>query len=173
MRCPHAKERLGGEHERTHVQGVLTTGRHPVHITLDESSHGTDEIVNRQFRKVQTLGGILESFGIRIRAEQPSGAVGVTVGLEAFEAFLSVMQHGCARIHLQRRIRFDAAIAPAFALGPGHVGHIIGEHLTESRLVDELGALGVGCRVVVREHGELLGELVKLRRIVMILFSHS
>ena len=44
---------------------------------------------------------------------------------------------------------------------------------TESRLVDEFGTLGVGCRVVVREHGELLGELVKLRRIVMILFSHS
>ena len=97
----------------------------------------------------------------------------MTVSLEAFEALLCVVQHGSTRIHLERCVRFDAAVGPTFALGPGHVGHVVGEDLTESRLVDEFGTLGVGCRVVVREHGELLGELVKLRRIVMILFSHS
>ena len=97
----------------------------------------------------------------------------MTVGLQTFEAFLSIVQNGCARIHLQRRIRLDAAVSPAFALGPSHVGHVVGEDLTECRLVDEFGTFGVGCRVVVREHGELLGKLVKLCRIVMILFSHS
>ena len=68
--------------ERTHVQGVLAAGRNPVHVTLDEGGHGTDEIVDRQFRQVQTLGGVLETLGVRIRTEQPSGAVGVTVGLQ-------------------------------------------------------------------------------------------
>ena len=173
LRSTHTEERLGSEHERTHIQGVLAAGRNPVHVTLDKSGHGADEIVDRQFRQVQTLGRVLETLGVRIRAEQPSGAVGVTVGLQAFEAFLSVVQNGCARVHLQRRIRLDAAVSPAFALGPSHVGHIVGEDLTECRLVDEFGTFGVGCRVVVREHGELLGELVKLCRIVMILFSHS
>ena len=173
LRSAHAKERLGSEHERTHVQRVFATGRNPIHIALDEGGDRADEVVDRQLRQVQTLGGVLETLGVRIRTEQPSGAVGVTIGLQTFEAFLGVMQNRCARIHLQRRVRLDAAVRPAFTLGPGHVGHVVGEDLTESRLVDEFGALGVGCRVVVREHGELLGELVKLRRIVMILFSHS
>ena len=173
LRSTHAEERLGSEHERTHVQGVLAAGRNPVHVTLDEGGHGTDEIVDRQFRQVQTLGRVLETLGVRIRTEQPGGTIGMTVGLQTFEAFLSVVQNGCARIHLQRRIRLDAAVSPAFALGPSHVGHVVGEDLTECRLVDEFGTFGVGCRVFVREHGELLGELVKLCRIVMILFSHS
>ena len=147
--------------------------RDPVHITLDQCRDGADEVVDRQFRQVQALGGVLETLGVRVRAEQPGRAVGVTVGFQTLEAFLGVMQNRCARIHLQRRVRLDAAVRPAFTLGPGHVGHIVGEDLTEGRLVDEFGALGVGCRIVVREHGELLGELVKLRWIVMILFSHS
>ena len=47
---------------------------------LDEGGHGTDEIVDRQFRQVQTLGRVLETLGVRIRTEQPSGAIGMTVG---------------------------------------------------------------------------------------------
>ena len=46
------------------------------------------------------------------------GAVGVTVGLQTFEAFPGVMQNRCARIHLQRRVRLDATVGPAFTLGP-------------------------------------------------------
>ena len=97
----------------------------------------------------------------------------MTVGLQTFEAFLSIVQNGCARIHLQRRIRLDAAVSPAFALGPSHVGHVVGEDLTECRLVDELLALRVGCGIVVRQHGERLGELVQRGGIVMIVFCHN
>lgn len=41
-------------------------------------------------RRVQTLGGVLETLGVRIRAEQPGGAVGMTV-----EA-LRPSKHSCA-----------------------------------------------------------------------------
>ena len=172
LRSAHAEERLGSEHERTHVQRVLAAGRHPVGVALDQRGHGTEEVVNRQLRQVQTLGGVLETLGVRIRAEQPGGAVGMTVSLEALEALLCVVQHGSTRIHLERRVRLDAAVGPTFALGPGHVGHVVGEHLAESRLVDEGLTLLIGCGVVVRQYGERFGELIKRCRIVVRVFSH-
>ena len=69
--------------------------RNPVHIALDEGGDRADEVVDRQLRQVQTLGGVLETLGVRIRTEQlrePSA----TIGLQTFEAFLGVMQNRCA-----------------------------------------------------------------------------
>ena len=97
----------------------------------------------------------------------------MAVCLQTFEDLLGVVQHGCARIQLQRRVRLDATVAPALTLGPAHVGHVVGEDLTECRLVDELLALRVGCGIVVRQHGERLGELVQRGGIVMIVFCHN
>ena len=173
LRGAHAEERLGSEHERTHVQRVLAAGGHPVDVALDEGRHGAEEVVHGQLGQVQALGGVLETLGVRVRAEQPGGAVGVAVCLQTFEDLLGVVQHGCARIQLQRRVRLDATVAPALALGPAHVGHVVGEDLTECRLVDELLALRVGCGIVVRQHGERLGELVQRGGIVMIVFCHN
>ena len=89
------------------------------------------------------------------------------IRLEAFEAFLGIVQHGSARIHLERAVRFDTAIGPAFAVGPRHMSHVVRENLTESRLVDQLLTLGVRSRVIVRQDGEFVGELVELRGIMM------
>ena len=97
----------------------------------------------------------------------------MTVGLQTFEAFLSVVQNGSpgsifsgAYGSMRRSPQPSPLVQVMWAI-------VVGEDLTECRLVDEFGTFGVGCRVFVREHGELLGELVKLCRIVMILFSHS
>ena len=94
VRGTHAEERLGGEHERTHVQRVLAAGGHPVDVALDEGRHGAEEVVHGQLGQVQALGGVLETLGVRVRAEQPGGAVGVAVCLQTFEDLLGVVQHG-------------------------------------------------------------------------------
>ena len=82
----------------------------------------------------------------------------MAVGFEAFEAFLRIVQHRGARVELERRIRFDAAVGPALALRPGHVRHAVGEDLPECGLVDQFLALGVRCRVLIGQHGEAFRE---------------
>ena len=89
------------------------------------------------------------------------------IRLQTFEAFLSVVQHRSARIHLQRTIRLDTAIGPAFAVRPRHMSHVVRENLTESRLIDQLLTLGVRSRVIIGQDGEFVGELVELRGIMM------
>ena len=173
LRGAHAQERLGREHERTQVERVFAAGGHPGRIALDQRGARADEIVDRQLRQVQTLGRVLEAFGVRIRAEHPDRAVGVLVGLQPFEDLLRIVQHRSARIELERRVRLDAAVVPPLALGPGDVGHVVREDLSERRLVDELLPLGVRGRVVVRQHGERFGELIQRRGIMMVLFGHS
>lgn len=85
----HTEERLGGENERTQVERVFTAARHPLHILFDKRGAGTQEIIDGHFRQIQALGGILQTFRIAVRAEQPSGTVGMAICLEP-------SKHSCA-----------------------------------------------------------------------------
>ena len=104
----------------------------------------------RQRRHRQPLGGFAEAARIGVGAEQRGTAVGRAIGLEAFENLLRIMKHGAGRIELDRAARLDTRIVPAPALRIADDRHVIGEHLAETRIGEERGAIGLRHRIAMR-----------------------
>ena len=72
----------------------------------------------------------------------------MTVGLEALEDLLRVVQDGARGVHLEGAVLPDAVPGRPRPGGPGDPGHVVGEDGAELRLGEERLALRVGQRGV-------------------------
>jgi hypothetical protein len=89
----------------------------------------------------QALSRALEAARVLERAEHHGAALGDTVGLQALEDLLAVVQHRRGGIHGQRRARRDLGAVPALALGVADHRHVIGEDAPEPRIMQQRGAV--------------------------------
>ncbi len=128
----HAQADLRGEHERPQVEGLLAAvRRHPCLVLPHQRVARLDEGLDRQFGHAEPAGGRLEAGGVLLRTEGGDRPVGLTVGLQALEDLLRVVQDHGRRVEGDRRVRHELAVVPAAALGPLDRHHVVGEVAAE------------------------------------------
>ena len=112
-RRAHAEERLGSEHEGPQVERPAIDRGKPRGVLADDLAAGLDEQVFGQVRHRQPVGRMVEPRGVALGTEQRDAAVGVAIGLQAFEDLLRIMQHRAGGIEQDRLARADAGGVPA------------------------------------------------------------
>jgi len=96
---PHAQEVLVSEHERPQVQAHLARAvGHPALVGDDHVPYGGHEVLLGQRRQPQSFCAPDEAPRVHLGTEQPDGAVGVPVRLEAFEDLLRIVEDGTRRV---------------------------------------------------------------------------
>ena len=130
-----AEKGLVGEHERAQVEAAVAA-RDPFDVGLHQLLDGAQERRLGQHRHRQALGGGLEAAGVLLGAEQGDAAVLETIGLEALENLLGVVQHGARRIEDERLARPELRVAPAALLRPADGRHVIGEDSAEAGILE-------------------------------------
>ena len=157
LRGAHAEEGLGGDHEGAEIQAAFRRRRHPFVVDRDQLAQRLGELGHRQLRQGQARGGTLQARAVGVGAEGPDRAVGMPVGLDAFEDFLAVMQHRRGRIQRQRAVGAHLRVVPAIRLVPLDGDHVVGEMLAEADLAgQDRRALRVAAGVVGT--GDLVGQ---------------
>lgn len=114
---------------------------HPVALHIHQSLNSLHKILFRDLGDAQTVGGILETLCVAIRAEQLNGVIRGAVSLHALKDLLRIVEHHRGRVQREGCIRDDAGIVPALALGIIHHKHVVGKFLAEAQLGLVLGLL--------------------------------
>ena len=129
----NAQGDLGGDHERTQVEGSLAASlRGPVLVYLDQLTQGLDELALRQSRHSHALSRVVETLRVLLRAEGSNRAIRLTVGLDALEDRLAVVENVGGRVHAERLVRAHLCVVPALFFVPIDGHHVIGEVLAEA-----------------------------------------
>jgi len=131
----HAQAHIVCKHEGTDVQGSTIGVRHPVTVHIHQSLHSLDVIFHGDLGDAQTVGRILETLCVAVRAEQLDGVIRSPVSLHALEDLLSIVEHDGSRVQLKGAVGDDAGIVPALALGVVHHEHMVGELLAKAQVV--------------------------------------
>ena len=71
----HAQAHIVCKHEGTDVQGSAVRVGHPVTVHIHQSLHSLDVIFHGDLGDAQTVGGILETLCVAVRAEQLDGVI--------------------------------------------------------------------------------------------------
>ena len=137
----HAQTHIVCKNERTDVQGSTIGMGHPVALHIHQSLNSLHKILLRDLGDAQTVGGILETLCVAIRAEQLNGVIRGAVSLHALKNLLRIVEHHRGRVQREGCIGDDAGIVPALALGIIHHKHVVGKFLTEAQLGLVLGLL--------------------------------
>ena len=130
----HAQTHIIGKDEGTDVQRSTIGMGHPVALHIHQSLNGLNIILHGDLRDAQTVGRILKTLGVAVRAEQLHGVVGSAVGLHALKDLLCVVEHHGSGVQLKGAVGDDAGIVPALALGIIHHKHVVGKFLAEAQL---------------------------------------
>ena len=151
-----AEEDLARDHERPQIETALAA-RDPGAVDPHQLVDRFDEHGFGDRRHRHAIGRIVEAPRIGVGTEQVHAAVVALVGLEAFENFLGVVQHGRGRIEREIGAGFDPRVVPALGLVVADDRHVIGEDAAEAG-VRQLGrAILLGRRVRRRLNVEFHG----------------
>ncbi len=112
---------------------------HPVTLHIHQSLNSLHEILFRDLGDAQTVGRILETLCVAVRAEQLHGVIRGAVSLHALKNLLCIVEHHRGRVQLEGSVGDDAGIVPALALGVIHDEHVVGKFLAEAQLRLVLG----------------------------------
>ena len=110
-------------------QAAVETG-----ALLAQSLNGLNVVLYRDLGDAQTVGRILKTLGVAVRAEQLHGVVSGAVGLHALKDLLCVVEHHGSGVQFKGAVGDDAGIVPALALGVIHDEHMVGELFAEAEL---------------------------------------
>ena len=102
--------------------------------TLCQRLNGLNVVLHRDLGDAQTVGGVLETLCVAVRAEQLDGIIGRAVCLHALKDLLSVVEHDSSRVQFKGAVGDNAGIVPAFALGVIHHEHMVGELLAKTQI---------------------------------------
>ena len=130
----HAQTHIICKNEGTDVQGSTIGVGHPVALHIHQSLNSLHKILFRDLGDAQTVGGILETLCVAIRAEQLNGVIRGAVSLHALKDLLRIVEHHRGRVQREGCIGDDAGIVPALALGIIHHKHVVGKFLAEAQL---------------------------------------
>ena len=130
----HAQTHIIGKDEGTDVQGSAVGVGHPVAVHIHQSLNGLNVVLYRDLGDAQTVGRILKTLGVAVRAEQLHGVIGGAVGLHALKDLLCVVEHHGSGVQFKGAVGNDAGIVPALALGVIHDEHMVGELFAEAEL---------------------------------------
>ena len=130
----HAQTYIIGKDEGTDVQGSTIGTGHPVALHAHQSLNSLHKILFRDLGDAQTVGRILKTLGVAVRAEQLHGVVGGAVGFHALKDLLCVVEHHGSGVQFKGAVGDDAGIVPALALGVVHNEHMVGELLAKTQL---------------------------------------
>lgn len=122
---------------------------HPVTVHVHQRFNGLNVVLHRDLGDAQTVGGVLETLCVAVRAEQLDGIIGRAVCLHALKDLLSVVEHDSSRVQFKGAVGDNAGIVPAFALGVIHHEHMVGELLAKPRLLSSGFAFGAVVRVIL------------------------
>ena len=130
----HAQTHVVCKHEGTDIQGSTVGMGHPVTVHVHQSFNGLNVVLHRDLGDAQTVGGVLETLCVAVRAEQLDGIIGRAVCLHALKDLLSVVEHDSSRVQFKGAVGDNAGIVPAFALGVIHHEHMVGELLAKTQI---------------------------------------
>ena len=119
------------DHERTHIKrSTRTKRRHPSGVRTHNGLHGLDELVLREARHLETLGGGEHALGIHVGAEADDRAVFGGVGLQTLEDLLAIVENARALGKVQVVIGGQATLVP-FAIFPMRFKAVVGLMVAE------------------------------------------
>ena len=130
----HAQTHVVCKHEGTDIQGSTVGMGHPVTVHIHQRLNGLNVVLHRDLGDAQTVGGVLETLCVAVRAEQLDGIIGRAVCLHALKDLLSVVEHDSSRVQFKGAVGDNAGIVPAFALGVIHHEHMVGELLAKTQI---------------------------------------
>ncbi|MCY1177779.1 hypothetical protein D9M73_181030 [compost metagenome] len=131
----HADVVTHADHERAQVQRAAgAVRRNETLVGADHGLAGFDELLGVDLRHQQTGATALHAQGVLVRAEQVDRAVLATVGLQAFEALLAVVQGRGAFTDVQYVVFGQGALVP-LAIAPYGQVAFVGLDVVETQLV--------------------------------------
>ena len=160
----HAKEGLGRESEGTQVERGSLSTRNPLFICTHVVHQRGNKVLAVHLRHGQTPIRVVHTRGIEAGTEGPDAAVGVTVGLDAFEGRLAVVKDSCGRRQVKRTEGNNLALVPSGFGRPTHVCHVIGENCSEVQFLHGLFVIRLRGRIRVLGQRETTSQFICRRQ---------
>ena len=156
----HAEEGLGSKSEGTQVERGSFSTRNPLFICTHVVHQRGNKVLTVHLRHGQTPIRVVHTRGVEAGAEGPNAAVGVTVGLDAFEGRLAVVKDSGRGRQVKRTEGNDLTLAPSGFGRPTHMCHVIGENCSEVQFLHGLFVIRLRSRIRVLGQRETTSQFI-------------